>query len=357
MESQCGAIDIERFDEMALKKKLLDGIKFHGIERTSQFQKIVISPCVRGDNVIAQSHFGSGKSVSLAISALQKVDTNINKCQILILTPTRKNTSKIHALITSIGEFIHSHCLSVVAPAEKYDFNEELPQILIGTPGRVLQIIESGLVTTNMIKLLCLNETYQLLSRGYSDLIKSISEKLSKDKQTILFTSVMQPEINDLSKEIIEDYLNATRIVNETTCDIHQFFINAKNEEEKLKMLHEICCESDDENRGIIFCSDSNGSILTKELLGMNLNVAHLSQEDEIILRKFIEGKIRFIITDSVDHFRNIPSLNSGKSFKIINFDIPNLYEIYPERISVGHRVGIKRIVLNLTTDESLETL
>ncbi|KAK4337418.1 hypothetical protein RND71_043875 [Anisodus tanguticus] len=155
---------VTSFDDMNLNEKLLRGIYAYGFEKPSAIQQRAILPCIKGHDVIAQAQSGTGKTATFSIAILQKIDTELNECQALILAPTRELANQMGVHVVS------------------------------GTPGRVFDMINRGVLKTDHIKLFVLDEADEMLSRGFKD---QIYDRNLHDIETYYKTSIEEMPENE----------------------------------------------------------------------------------------------------------------------------------------------------------------
>eukprot|EP01083_Nonionella_stella_P152780 490156_1 len=161
-------------DELNLNENLLRGIYAYGFEKPSNIQKHAILPIIQKHDVIAQSQSGTGKTAVFAIGGLSLITLSQPQCQMLVLAPTRELASQIQ-------------------------------KIVVGTPGRINDMISRGALKTKTIKLLVLDEADEMLSRGFKEQIYDTFKYLPKDIQVALFGATMPPEILQLADKFMRN--------------------------------------------------------------------------------------------------------------------------------------------------------
>uniref|UniRef100_A0A3P8WMM8 ATP-dependent RNA helicase n=1 Tax=Cynoglossus semilaevis TaxID=244447 RepID=A0A3P8WMM8_CYNSE len=138
----------EDFDYMHLKETLLRGIYAYGFEKPSAIQQRAIIPCIQGHDVIAQAQSGTGKTATFAITILQQLEIEQKKTQALILAPTRELAQQIQKVILAFGDFMGASCHACIGGinlhSEIQKFQAEAPHIVVGTPGRVYDMLKRG---------------------------------------------------------------------------------------------------------------------------------------------------------------------------------------------------------------------
>eukprot|EP00923_Selenidium_pygospionis_P027261 GHVN01048983.1.p1 GENE.GHVN01048983.1~~GHVN01048983.1.p1 ORF type:complete len:221 (+),score=26.99 GHVN01048983.1:93-755(+) len=168
--------DVEDFDspQLALDQDLLRGIYNYGFEKPSAIQKRGILPILEGHDTIGQAQSGTGKTATFAISAIQKTDKNIQACQSLILVPTRELAQQIQNVVLAIGEYMGVRCHASFGGTDVRTDIAELktgPHIVVGTPGRVKDMLSKGVLNVDRTRLFIVDEADEMLKRGFRDQI------------------------------------------------------------------------------------------------------------------------------------------------------------------------------------------
>ncbi|KAI6805208.1 ATP-dependent RNA helicase, partial [Hortaea werneckii] len=181
----------DSFDSMNLRSELLRGVYAYGFERPSAIQQRAIMPVIKGNDVIAQAQSGTGKTATFAIAALQKLDPNIKACQGLILAPTRELAQQIQKVVVAIGDFMNIECHACIGGTSVRDDMKALqdgPQVVVGTPGRVHDMIQRRMLKTDSMKMFILDEADEMLSRGFTEQIYDIFQFLPQSTQVVLLS-------------------------------------------------------------------------------------------------------------------------------------------------------------------------
>ncbi len=195
----------ENFDDMNLREELLRGIYAYGFEKPSTIQQRAIVPCVKGLDLVAQVQSGTGKTATYSISILQKVDTSHAQCQALILVPTRGLAQQIQKVVMALGDYMGVQChaciggTSVREDIRKLDAGQH---IVVGTPGRVFDMISRKVLRTNEIKMLVLDEADEMLRRGFKDQIYDVFRHLNSNIQVVLLSATMPADVSLKLKQI-----------------------------------------------------------------------------------------------------------------------------------------------------------
>ena len=163
---------IESFDDMNLKEQLLRGIYSYGFERPSVIQQKGIKPIILARDTIAQAQSGTGKTATFTIGLLQNIDTTVRQCQALILAPTRELAQQINRVVNQIGDYMKVRCHSCIGGTvvkEDIRILEQGVHVVVGTPGRVFDMMQRKHLSTNYLKLFILDEADEMLSRGFKE--------------------------------------------------------------------------------------------------------------------------------------------------------------------------------------------
>merc|ERR1712093_751361 len=246
------------FDEMNLKEDLLRGIYAYGFEKPSTIQQRGIVPIVRGFDTIAQAQSGTGKTATFTIGVLQRVDLSQKQCQALILAPTRELANQSHKVVCSIGDYLNIVCHACIGGtkvADDIDMLRRGVHVVVGTPGRVFDMIERRALDVRGVKLFVLDEADEMLSRGFTDQIYDVFRKLPENVQVGLFYATMPEEVLEMTGKFMNDPKRILVKRDELTLEgIKQFYVAVEREEWKLDTLCDLY-ETLTITQAIIYCN------------------------------------------------------------------------------------------------------
>ena len=352
-------IDIyENFDDMKLKDEILRGVYAFGFEKPSPIQQQAIVPIIQGKDIIAQAQSGTGKTGTFTISILQRIDFNELNLQALIIVPTRELAQQIQKVISNIGTYCKIKVMSVIGGTDvrtdMYSLKDGV-HIVVGTPGRIYDMINREVLKLDKLKMLILDEADQMLDRGFKDQIYEIFRKgLPNSTQIALFSATWTMESQEIANKFMS---NPTKIMvkkEKLTLDgIKQYKILLKKEEFKFGVLLDLY-KAISIKQSIIYCNNRK----KVEDLVANLNEYKISMiclhgdmpqsERERIMKEFSSGSARILITtDLLARGIDLQQLSL-----VINYDIPNNRENYIHRIGRTGRFGRKGVALNFITDK-----
>ncbi|KAH9771515.1 eukaryotic initiation factor 4A-III [Citrus sinensis] len=348
-ETTEGVEAITSFDAMGIKDDLLRGIYQYGFEKPSAIQQRAVMPIIKGRDVIAQAQSGTGKTSMIALTVCQTVDTSSREVQALILSPTRELATQTEKVILAIGDFINiqAHaCVGGKSVGEDIRKLEHGVHVVSGTPGRVCDMIKRKTLRTRAIKLLVLDESDEMLSRGFKDQIYDV----------VLISATLPHEILEMTTKFMTDPVKILVKRDELTLEgIKQFFVAVEREEWKFDTL----CDLYDTltiTQAVIFCNTKRKvDWLTEKMRGYNFTVSSMhgdmpQKERDAIMGEFRSGTTRVLITTDVWARGLDVSL-------VINYDLPNNRELYIHRIGRSGRFGRKGVAINFVKNDDIKIL
>jgi translation initiation factor 4A len=352
----------ENFDDMGLKEELLRGIYAYGFEKPSAIQQRAIVPCVRDHDAIAQAQSGTGKTATFSIAILQKIDTAIPQCQALVLAPTRELAQQIQKVVMALGDYMGAQChaciggTSVREDMRKLDVGQH---IVVGTPGRVFDMISRKVLRTTDIKMFVLDEADEMLSRGFKDQIYDVFRNLNNSIQVVLLSATMPAEVLEVTTRFMRNPIRILVKKEELTLEgIRQFYVSVEREEWKLDTLCDLY-ETLTITQAVIFCNTRRKvDWLTEKMHQRDFTVSAMhgdmdQKERDVIMREFRSGSSRVLITTDL----LARGIDVQQVSLVINYDLPTNRENYIHRIGRGGRFGRKGVAINFVTDDDKRTL
>lgn len=353
---------VDNFDDMNLKEELLRGIYAYGFEKPSAIQQRAIVPCVKGYDVIAQAQSGTGKTATFSISILQKIDMSVRECQALILAPTRELAQQIQKVVIALGDFMSAQCHACIGGTNVREDMRKLEQgvhVVVGTPGRVYDMIVRRSLRTSHIKLFVLDEADEMLSRGFKDQIRDVFQTVPADIQVILLSATMPQDVLEVTSHFMRDPVKILVKREELTLEgIKQFFVFVEREDWKFDTL----CDLYDTlsiTQAVIFCNTRRKvDWLTESMHRKDFTVSAMhgdmeQRERDVIMRQFRTGSSRVLITTDL----LARGIDVQQVSLVINYDLPSNRENYIHRIGRGGRFGRKGVAINFVTEDDKRTL
>jgi len=353
---------IRDFDGMNLKEPLLRGVYAMGFEKPSAIQQRAILPIIEGRDVIAQAQSGTGKTATFAIGILQRIEADLVACQALILAPTRELAQQIQKVVLALGDYFNVRCHSCIGGTRVSDDVARLKDgvhIVVGTPGRVMDMLMRKVLDSSYVKLFVLDEADEMLSRGFKDQIYDIFTALPTNSlQVVLCSATMPPDALEITERFMNNPVQILVKRKELTLEgIRQFYIDVEKENWKLDTLCDLY-DTLNITQAVIFCNTRRKvDYLTEQMRARQFTVSSThgdisQQERNVILEEFRTGSSRILITTDL----LARGIDVQQVSLVINFDLPRDHECYLHRIGRSGRFGRKGVAINFVTKDDLTT-
>ena len=349
---------VTSFDDLGLSDDLLRGIYQHGFERPSQIQSKAILPMVQGRDILAQAQSGTGKTGTFVIGSLSHVDVSIKKPQVLILVHVRELAQQIVKVATAISAIMKVKVLCAVGGNSLRDdirALEEGAQFIVGTPGRIFDLVNRNVLDRSEIRMLIMDEADQMLEDLFYKQVMCILEKgFPQMTKVALFSATMPDSVLSVANKILND---PVRILIPPTAvrleGIQQFFINIDREDHKFECICDLYKHLNI-TQAVIFCNKRQKAEALAEKMaaqGYPLSCLHGELEKGERARRmqqFISGVTRVMIaTDIIARGIDIQQISL-----VINYELPTNIENYVHRIGRAGRYGRKGTTINLLLPE-----
>lgn len=353
----------DTFESLELKESLLRGIYAMGFEKPSVIQQKAIKPFLEGKDLIAQAQSGTGKTATFGISLLQSLDESLKETQAVIVSHTRELSNQIYTVLTNLSSYMDVSLYQVTGGTSVNRMMEELnnkPQIIIGTPGRILDMMNKKAIDVTTIKYVTIDEADEMLSSGFVNQIKDLFKFLYDNKiQVGLYSATMPHEFFDVTKRFMNQPLKILVKNDELTLEgIKQFYINVERMEYKFDTLCDLYGMIS-VSQSIIYCNSKKlVDELSFKLRQKDFTVASIHSEmsqDERndVVKKFRTGESRILLsTDLLSRGIDVQQVSI-----VINFDIPYSIDNYIHRIGRSGRFGRKGVAINLITYSDIRKL
>lgn len=352
----------ETFDDMGLKEDILRGIYSYGFEVPSSIQQRAIKPLIDGKDLIAQAQSGTGKTATFTIGCLERVDMSIMKPQIIVLAPNRELAMQIFNVFKSLNDFYGVKGGLIMGGTdlkENFRMLDEGLQYIVGTPGRVFDMLKRYAIVTDQIKTFVLDEADEMLSRGFKEQIYEIFQYLPKQSQICLFSATMPEMALELTTKFMNDPLRILVDKENLTLEgIKQYYLGVEQENWKLATLYDLY-EKLSISQSIIFVNSKRKADFLQTQLEENdytVDCIHgdlTQKERNEIMTSFRNGNSRILITtDIIARGIDVQTVSI-----VINYDIPRYREIYIHRIGRSGRFGRKGIAINFVTEREYNNL
>ena len=344
----------ESFEDYELKEELLRGIFAYGFETPSSIQQRAIQPFLDGRDLIAQSQSGTGKTGTFAISVLQKI-IHEKKTQALVVSHTRELSAQIYSVFQNLSKYMDISLCLLTGGSSVHKNREELkekPQVLIGTPGRILDMMKHD-INYKDINYLVIDEADEMLSRGFVTQIQDIFQFLRSNKlQVGLYSATMPKEFFTITEKFMDRPMKILVKADQLTLEgIKQFYVNVERNDFKFDILCDLY-NMISASQSIIYCNSKKiVNDLSRRLTDNNFTVATIHGEmpqDERtrIVESFRRGDSRILLsTDLLSRGIDVQQVSI-----VINYDVPYSIENYIHRIGRSGRFGRKGVAINFVT-------
>ncbi len=334
-----------RFEELGLTPAIERAVKEMGFEEASPIQTKAIPVIKEGIDVIGQAQTGTGKTAAFGIPMLEKIDPKNKKLQAIILCPTRELAIQVAEEIRALGKFMHSvKVLPIYGGQEIAKQIRSLKagtQVIIGTPGRVMDHMRRKTIKMDEVHTIILDEADEMLNMGFREDIETILEGVPEERQTILFSATMPPAIMEITKKFQKDAKIIKVTKKELTVpNIEQYYyeVRPKNKEEIISRLLDI----HQPKLSVIFCNTKKQvDLLVTNLIGRGYFAAGLhgdmkQQQRDRVMQGFRKGSTEILVATDVA----ARGIDVDEVECVFNYDLPQDEEYYVHRIGRTGRAG-----------------
>ncbi|HUS87764.1 MAG TPA: DEAD/DEAH box helicase [Desulfosporosinus sp.] len=353
---------LQSFGDSQLSKQVLQALSEMGFEEPSPIQKEAIPVALEDLDIIGQAQTGTGKTAAFGIPITEKVNPKFQAVQALIVTPTRELAIQVAEEIAKIGKYRHVKPLPIYGgqPIDRQIRALRMGyQVVVGTPGRLLDHLNRGTLRLQHVKIVVLDEADEMLDMGFIEDIESLlNEVPAEGRQVMLFSATMPQGIRKLAQTYMKNPRSVSVSRDELTVpQIEQVFYETM-ESIKVDALCRII-DMEDIGQGIIFCRTKRGVdelVVALEARGYFADALHgdLSQQQrDRVMKRFRDGKSELLVATDVA----ARGLDINNVTHVINFDIPQDPVSYVHRIGRTGRVGRKGVAITLIAPKEYRQL
>ena len=340
---------MEEFKKLGLSKDAIQALEKKGFTQPTTIQSKVIPLLLEGKkDIVGQSQTGTGKTAAFALPILEKIKQHTTTVQVIILTPTRELALQVAQEINSLKGKKDIKVLPVYGGAPIGPQRQKLREgidIVVGTPGRVMDLQRRKSLMLDNILYAVLDEGDEMLNMGFVEDIETILQNTPKDKNMLLFSATMPKPILKIAEKYMREYefieIEKTQVIIKTVEQIY-YEINARDRIEGLRRIIDHYIDF----HGIVFCNTKvSVDTLTHQLTKMNYSVAALhgditQSQREKILQQFRNGSIKILIATDVA----ARGIDVNNLTHVINYSLPQSPQLYVHRIGRTGRAGKKGI-------------
>jgi superfamily II DNA/RNA helicase len=325
-----------RYADLPLDAELLGAIERKGYDLPTPIQDATIPIILRGKDVVGIANTGTGKTAAFLVPLIQKVRARRGE-QALIITPTRELAIQIDEELRALtrGMRIFSVvCVGGVGIGPQLRALRDRNEFVIGTPGRLKDLIDRGALHPDAMNTIVLDEADRMLDMGFIGDMRLVMAKMPKERQTLFFSATMSPDIEKVVGEFLRDPAYVSVKKRDTSKNVDQDVVHVKPTEDKVDVLHSFLTKPGFE-KVLVFGRTKHGvEKLTTQLIrrGVSADSIHGNKNHSQRVRAltgFKQGKVQVLVaTDVAARGLDIPSVSH-----VINYEVPTTYDDYVHRI------------------------
>jgi ATP-dependent RNA helicase DeaD len=350
------------FEDLPLSEELRKGIAERGYTQPTPVQAAVFGPIMAGHDMICRSKTGTGKTAAFGIPLLERIPAGARKASALVLCNTRELALQVSQEIEGLGKYKDLRVIAIYGGAgmgTQTDALHEGAEVIVGTPGRVYDHIRRGNLKLDQTRMVVLDEADEMLSAGFYEEVTRILDHLPSDRQTLLFSATVPPDIEHLAQKYLRDPETILLSGDVFTVEhIHNVLYHLVDQYPKPRNLLYLI-EREDPESAIIFCNLRTDTELVANVLNRNgldaemLNGDLPQKERERVMAKVKRGEVRFMVaTDIAARGIDISDLSH-----VLNYSLPEDPAVYLHRVGRTGRIGKKGTAISLVSGAELNTL
>jgi ATP-dependent RNA helicase RhlE len=349
------------FEELGLAQPILKALAASGYDTPTPIQMQSIPPLLEGRDLCGIAQTGTGKTAAFALPSLHHFATNIKPrvpygCRMLVLSPTRELAAQIAEKFRDYGKFLGLTVQCVFGGMPIFTQKKKLSvgtDILVATPGRLLDLIEQRALSLKDVEIFVLDEADQMMDLGFIHALKRIDQLLPKKRQSLFFSATMPKAIAELGSRFLNNPVRVSVTPAATTAERVEQHVTYVNQGEKQALLnHRLKDEAVD--RALVFTRTKHGADrVVRHLAGAGIKAAAIhgnkSQgQRTAALQGFRAGQIRILVaTDIAARGIDVPGVSH-----VFNYELPNVPDQYVHRIGRTARAGATGIAISFVADD-----
>jgi len=353
------------FKSLGLTESLVKAVNAQGYDSPTPIQTKAIPSILEGKDVLASAQTGTGKTAGFTLPMLQLLSQKQQKrhrpVRALVLTPTRELAAQVHQNVINYGKFEHLKSTVIFGGVSQKPQVSSLRSgidILIATPGRLLDLNNQGLLSLKQVEILVLDEADRMLDMGFLRDIKKVMNLIPAKRQTLLFSATFSKDIRKLAKEFLKNPVSVESTPENTTVEAIQQQVYRVAKAKKIALLIKLI-KDDNWEQVLVFTRTKHGANkLVKKLDAANINAAPIHGNKSQTARTkalagFKSGKVKVLVaTDIASRGLDIPLLPH-----VVNFELPNISEDYVHRIGRTGRAGASGLAVSLVSADETKFL
>ena len=350
---QDNATQTKTFQDLGLKKSILNSIKKAGFQTPSPIQAEAIPHILKGKDIVGQAHTGTGKTAAFALPALNNMKLNAG-VELLVITPTRELATQVSDEIFKYGRDLGVKTVTIYGGSSykrQIDLIQRGASVVVATPGRLLDILKKGMIEDFNPSMVVLDEADEMLDMGFLDDINEIFSYLPSNRQTLLFSATMPKPIKTLAERILQEPVFVSITKGETTnADIEQLYYVIEESERDDAIIR--LMDSEKPEKSVVFCrTKSEVDRLSTVLSGAGYLAKGLhgdmeQRQRENVINSFKKGEVDVLVATDVA----ARGIHVNGISHVFNYHIPFDPESYVHRIGRTGRAGTKGKAITLLT-------
>lgn len=355
---------MEKFKELKIVTPILKAIEKKGYTDPTDIQVLAIPEILKGKDILASAQTGTGKTAAFAIPILQLLDEkndDLGKIKVLILTPTRELANQIYENFKEYSRFLKIKTNVIyggVSQKKQEDFLKKGTDVLIATPGRLLDLVKQEIILLSLVKYLVLDEADQMLDMGFIKDVYRIIKYIPNERQTMLFSATMPKTIEELSTDVLKDPIRIAVTPVTKTLDVitQEVFLVSKNN--KLPLLVHLI-ESKKIKSILVFTRTKHGankvvkSLLVNNIIAEAIHGNKSQSARERALLNFKSGKTKVLVATDIA----ARGIDIDKLQFVLNYDLPDTPETYIHRIGRTGRAGKSGVSMSFCDETEVKGL
>jgi ATP-independent RNA helicase DbpA len=349
---------MQSFSELPLLPALHRSVEAAGFSEPTPIQAQTLPAILSGRDVIAQAPTGSGKTAAFGLGALQRLDPASVATQALVLCPTRELADQVARELRRLAMAIPNVKLSLltggVPVARQLASLSHAPHIVVGTPGRVLDLLRRQALTPGGITMLVLDEADRMLDMGFEEALREILGKLPRERQTLLFSATWPEAIRDIARSALRDALEVAVAPVASQPQVEQWFHEVGMEDRPAALASLLLTHKPESM--VVFCNtkrDVDALVIALANLGFTCAALHgdLEQRDrDEVLVRFANRSVTVLVASDVA----ARGLDVQELACVVNYELPGDPDVYLHRIGRTARAGSTGLALSLVTPREM---
>jgi ATP-dependent RNA helicase DeaD len=343
------------FEELRLNQEIMHGLRQAGFEEPTEIQVEVIPLALQGEDLVVQAKTGTGKTAAFALPLLNLIDAREHKIKALVLTPVRELAQQVTKEIYLLGKNSKLDVFCVYGGQSinvQMDYLRRPPQILVGTPGRIIDLFERGKLDFSRLEFLVLDEADKMFEMGFKEDVETIISFLPVKRQTMLFSATIAPEIKQIAKRHMRHFIEINHSQDSLTVQEVRQFYYLVDPRKKIRALIDLLNQLR-VSKGLIFCNTTRyvdrlaSELRQRKIRAVAMHGGFSQRQREHALAQFNSGRAPLLIATNVAS----RGLHIDDVSHVFNFDFPKEGETYVHRIGRTARQGQQGMAITFVTN------